>query len=150
MSEDADYRKTAELMYARMINAGQRAYAMQAEYGKWLINTLWLMHSGAIVGLLFKATAGNVPPPYLSSVWWFIFGIVFAFGAGFAAWWNFTFAAVQCEKWANFRMFTDREHWPSGPIDRKLMVTLWVSVGCGFASIICLIGGAASVWCTWR
>jgi hypothetical protein len=43
------------------------------------------MHGSAIAGLLFKSGAATAPP-YLLEVLWFVGGLVFALGAGAAAW----------------------------------------------------------------
>lgn len=145
-----DYAKHSEAVYKDLKEGERLAKASQVEYGKWLVNTLWLMHSGSIVGLLFRTPIGAGAPPYLGALWWFVAGIVFAFGAGFAAWWNFTFAANTYSTWADYRMLTSPEHWPKAAQPRALQVTMWIAIACGVASVACLLGGAGTVWATWK
>lgn len=102
MSLDPEiYNRQAEAAYQIGFELLKSARAAQIEYGRWLVNTLWLMHSGAIVGLVFKAHGGEHPPSYSGALFWFVAGIVSAFIAAFAAWWNFTFAAVLFHSWAD-------------------------------------------------
>jgi hypothetical protein len=145
-----DYKQQASLIYDRMIESLRFCATAQADYGKWLINTLWLMHSGAIVGLLFRSGGGR--PDYLGSLWWFVFGIAFAFAAGFAAWWNFTFAVQQYEKWANPGVLSDPANWPKLDLTMslKIRLSMWVAIGFGVLSLACLIGGATFVYCNWH
>jgi hypothetical protein len=102
-------------------------------------------------GLLFKSSGTNLPP-YLGSLWWFVFGIVFALGAGFAAWWNFTFACRAYEEMSDHRMLIDRQYWPKErPKDAgSVIATLWIANISGILSVCCLIAGAVAIWCAWR
>lgn len=142
------YKEHAKEIYERMVEASRFSAEKQADYGKWLVNTLWLMHSGAIAGLLFKASATS-PPPFLGALWWFVSGIALAFAAGFAAWWNFTFAYKQYERWADPSMLNDASKWPKDT-DPRITATMWVAVTCGVISVFCLLAGAAAVYCSWR
>jgi hypothetical protein len=63
----------------------------QVQYGRWIINTLWLMHSGAIAGLATKWDAHETLP-FKSSFVCFGLGILLAFAAAIFSWFNFTFA----------------------------------------------------------
>ena len=150
MNDNDPYRRSAEVVFHDLKEGQRVARTAQAEYGKWLINTLWLMHSGSIVGLLFKAHAGQSPPPYFSALWWFVAGIVLAFGAGFSAWWNFTFAAAQYEKWADHRMLNDQKYWPKETGSSRSSITLWIAVAFGVLSVGCLLGGAWAVSSSWH
>lgn len=148
---DADYRIQAERAFESLRDIQKIAVGAQVGYGRWLINSLWLMHSGAIVGLIFKSS-GSAPPPYLGAIWWFIAGIAFAFFAGFAAWLNFSMFWEKHAAWADVRMLTNPKHWPrpDPKYSFRIRFTLRTSVGCGVLSLACLIGGAAAVWYTWR
>jgi hypothetical protein len=146
---EALYREQAKLFYNQAVDRAKLSATIQADYGKWLVNTLWLMHSGAIVGLLFRATTTG-RPPYFSELWWFIFGVAFAFGAGFASWWNFTFAVNQYDQWASPAILTDRTKWPiTAAFKWKIRVTMWVAIVCGLLSMGCLILGALAVYRAW-
>lgn len=142
-----DYKKQAEVAYQSYFELMKSARSAQVEYGRWLINTLWLMHSGAIVGLL--AHAGQHPPTYSGALFWFVAGIVWAFVAAFAAWWNFTFAAVLFQSWADVRMLHNARHWPSKKPGTGMLVTMWIALGGGIASIGCLVAGSIAVWRSW-
>jgi hypothetical protein len=113
------------------------------DYGKWFISTLLLMHSGALAGLLFKASVGIQSPR--DSLWWFVAGIAFAFAAGFASWCNFSHK--QFDRWAHPRMSEGSLMWPKDP---RVTFTAWVAITFGLASAACLLGGAAAVYWTWR
>jgi hypothetical protein len=109
--EDENYRIVAEAAFKQLEDMRSKAFMMQADYGKWLVSSLFLMHGSAIAGLMFKS-GGAALPPYLFAVPWFVAGLVFALGAGFAAWWNFTFALEHYQIWSKPNMLIDREHWP--------------------------------------
>ncbi len=143
------YKKQAETAYQQNFELLKSARSAQIEYGRWLINTLWLMHSGAIVGLLFKAHSGEHPPAYASALFWFVVGIVAAFAAGFAAWWNFTFAAVLFQSWADVRMLNDPKYWPVQKSGKGMIVTMWIAILGGLASVGCLVVGSIAVWRSW-
>ena len=149
VDEDDKYKRAAELVYEHNTEMHEFCIERQAEYGKWLTSSLFIMHGAAISGLLFKAPHG-APPVYLFAVWWFVIGLVLALASGFSAWWNFTFLADQYNRWADHRMLTDRARWPEPVPSRAIDATLWIAVVTGVLSVGCLLGGAASVACSWR
>lgn len=62
MSSDPEvYKRQAEAAYQLSSELLKSARAAQIEYGRWLVNTLWLMPPGTLVGLPFKAHAGEHP-----------------------------------------------------------------------------------------
>jgi preprotein translocase subunit SecE len=63
---------------------------------------------------------------------------------------NFTFAARQYHQWADFRMLTDKTYWPQSTQNGAVEATLWIAVVTGILSVVCLLGGAVAVLCTWR
>lgn len=143
-----DYRIAAEAAYKQLAEMNAHVSRLQGEYGRWLINTLWLFHSGAIAGLLFKAgSSGPLPDP--TSLVWFVAGMVLAFGAGFAAWCNFTFVTCQLQRWANHQMLTDPACWPKGGPDWKIPFSMWVAIGFGVLSLFCLVGGTYGIFRSW-
>jgi len=143
------YKKQAETAYQLNFELLKSARSAQIEYGRWLINTLWLMHSGAIVGLLFKAHTGEHPPAYSAALFWFVVGIVAAFASAFAAWWNFTFAAVLFQSWADVRMLHDPKYWHVQKPGKGMFVTMWIAMIGGLASLGCLLVGSIAVWRSW-
>lgn len=143
MSDPGDTYRSAQI--ARFQQLFDHSFKLQAEYGRWLISSLLFLHSAAIAGLLFKTDAKSIP--YLTSLWWFIFGIVFALGAGLAAWWNFTFA---CHVYYQRVDQLLRNQPQASPIPTdKVTATLWLSSACGVLSVLCLLAGAGAVWCSW-
>jgi hypothetical protein len=82
---DEDYRTVATAKFQQMSDFRDKAFETQADYGKWLISSLFLMHGSAIAGLLFKSGVATAPPHLLEALW-FVGGLVFALGAGAAAW----------------------------------------------------------------
>jgi hypothetical protein len=91
---NSSYKETAKLAYESLLEMRRLSYAAQADYGKWLISSIFLMHGAAIGGLAFKAGATGAPT-YLSAVMWFVAGLVLALASGFATWCNFTLAAKE-------------------------------------------------------
>lgn len=149
LSEDS-YKEVAKLTYDGMLEMRRLSYSTQADYGKWLISSIFLMHGSAIAGLAFRASATGMPP-YLSAVLWFVFGMILALGAGFSAWWNFSAAADQYNTWAKPAMLFDQSSWPTEAAKaREIEATKWLSIGCGVLSVVALLGGAVHVLWTWK
>lgn len=148
-SEPETEKKHAEAAYQLHVELMKSARSAQIEYGRWLINTLWLMHSGAIVGLLFKAHAGDHPPPYSGALFWFVAGIVSAFAAAFAAWWNFTFAAALFQRWTNIGMPHDPQYQSAEMLGPRFQVTMWVAIVGGIMSLVFLVVGSVAIWLSW-
>jgi len=115
------------------------ARAAQIEYGRWIVNTLWLMHSGAIAGLLTKWDGRGAFPHRLSLVC-FALGIVFAFGTAAAAWLNFSVSED------HFKRLTDAgEKWRELSLDthsKWMRWTTYFAIASVASSIVCLIVGA--------
>lgn len=72
-------------------NSLKQTREFQTQHSKWLINTLYLLHSGAIVGLLSKTPFEKLPQLTIP-LWWFASGLSLAFLAGFATWTNYRYA----------------------------------------------------------
>jgi hypothetical protein len=83
--EDDHYGHAAEIVYVQNRQMHEYSLKMQADYGKWLVSSLLVLHGAAISGLLFKGSAGN-PPPFLHAITWFVIGVVLALATGFSAW----------------------------------------------------------------
>jgi len=146
---DADYRTVATAKFQQMSDFRDKAFETQADYGKWLISSLFLMHGSAIAGLLFKSGAATAPP-YLLEVLWFVGGLVFALGAGAAAWWNFTFAMMYYHAWAQPEMLIDKDYRPDLPSKTAIDLTMWLALVCASMSVACLVFGAAHVASVWH
>jgi len=137
---DEEYKRQAQLVYDHMKTMHEFSLKMQSEYGRWLISTLITLHTAAIAGLFYKTLDNH--PPYLSSIWWFVVGIILGLATGFLAWWNFSFAANSYHNAADHRMLNDPTYWPSTMTNQKAVtLTLWATQVCGVASALCLAGG---------
>jgi hypothetical protein len=124
--------------YENSLDFGRKA---QSEHSKWLINTLYLLHSGSIAGLLYRVPANELGK-FACSISWFIAGVAFAFLAGLGTWANY--------HWFN-RAYSDliqsirRNEWQPGKRPRSanlVALTQWVALAIGFVSFGCLILGA--------
>ncbi len=147
--DDDAYRRIAEAMMKKMMDARAQSFTAQIDYGKWLISSLLLIHGSAIGGLAFKAS-GPAPPPYLFAMIWFVAGIVLALGAGFAAWWNFSIGMQHYDKWANPNMLVNPTSWPAAPAFGGMEATRWASIACGLLSVACLVAGAVHILRVWQ
>jgi hypothetical protein len=122
--------------------SSKSARTAQVDYGRWIVNTLWLMHSGAIAGLLAKWN-GNGIPPQPSALKFFVAGIVLAFGTAAAAWLNFSIADVLFRKWTYAG-----DDWHSTDVttcSKWLQRTMYIAIAAVAGSIICLIAGAVCI-----
>lgn len=137
-----DYRESAKVVFEALSRHRNFARQMQGEYGKWLISSLLFLHTAAIGGVALKLTDLKQIVP---SLWWFVIGIVFALGAGFAAWWNFSLGEGATSDMADYRMLRDPKFWPvKNGKARLIHVTFWLSVASGILSVVYLVAGA---WC---
>jgi len=144
------YKEIAKITYDGLMEMRRLSYTAQADYGKWLISSIFLMHGSAIAGLAFRASATGVPP-YLSAILWFVVGMISALGAGFCAWLNFSAAASQYSNWAKPAMLFDQSSWPTETAKaREIETTKRLSILCGLLSVLTLLGGALHVLWTWK
>ncbi|WLB19361.1 hypothetical protein [Bradyrhizobium japonicum] len=144
------YKETAKLTYDGLLEMRRLSFGAQADYGKWLISSIFVMHGSAIAGLAFKATATGAPP-YLKAILWFVVGLVLALAAGFCAWCNFSLAAKQYDKWARPSMVVDRAAWPTElAYAAGIEWTMRLAVLCGMGSVGALVWGALRVLAEWK
>jgi hypothetical protein len=144
-TRDDNYKETAKFTYEAILEMRRLAFAAQADYGKWLISSIFLMHGSAIGGLAFKAAATGAPP-YLAAILWSVAGLVLALASGFCAWWNFSLGAAQYNLWARPSMLFDRASWPStAKHARSIELTKWLSIICGVGSVMVLVVGSIHV-----
>jgi len=144
------YKETAKLAYDGLLEMRRLSFAAQADYGKWLISSIFLMHGSAIAGLAFRATATGAPP-YLKAILWFVLGLVLALAAGFCAWCNFSLAAKQYDKWARPSMVVDRTAWPTElAYSSGIKWTMRLAILCGIGSVGTLVWGALRVLSEWK
>jgi hypothetical protein len=143
------YKETAKLTYENLLEMRRLAFTAQADHGKWLISSIFLMHGAAIGGLAFKAGTSGAPT-YLNAISWFVLGLTFALASGFSTWCNFSLAAEQYHEWAKPNMIVNRAYWPSDTArDFRIKLTKWLAIIFGFCSVFCLIAGAVHIWLIW-
>jgi hypothetical protein len=147
---DSSYKETAKLTYESLLEMRRLSFAAQADYGKWLISSIFLMHGAAIGGLAFKAGATGAPT-YLAAVMWFVGGLVLALASGFSTWCNFSFAAKQYAVWAKPAMLFDLKQWPTETNHgRGIKWTMGLAIFFGFCSVLALVAGSLHVWLVWK
>lgn len=146
---DANYREAAKLAYDNVLEMRKLAFTAQADYGKWLISSIFLMHGAAIGGLAFKGGAGA--PAYLLAVGWFVAGLVLALASGFSTWVNFNLAAKQYHLWAKPAMISDPAQWPTkSSHGTGVRLSMWLAIIFGFLSVATLVAGAVHVLLAWK
>ena len=140
------YRRGASSVYESLLQARFSADRMAAEYGKWIFQSLLLLHSGAIAGAFTYMS--SVPSQRLQmslAIPCFVAGIVVILLAGFAAWVNWSAIADAFRQQADPWMVEDRSRYPKGPPSRTRLInaSLWASIALGFISGLFLLFGAA-------
>jgi hypothetical protein len=144
-----NYKEVAKLTYESFLEMRRLSFAAQADYGKWLISSIFLIHGSAIGGLAFKAAATGAPP-YLAAILWFVAGLVLALASGFSAWWNFSLGADQYHIWAKPTMLIDRTQWPTtAQHARGITLTKWLAIIFGVSSVLVLVIGSVHVLRVW-
>jgi hypothetical protein len=145
-----NYKELAKLTYDSLLEMRRLSFGAQADYGKWLISSIFLMHGSAIGGLAFKAAAIGAPP-YLAAILWFVFGLVLALAAGFLAWLNFSLGADQYDSWAKPAMLFDRTQWPTSTQHSfGITLTMRLAIIAGVSSVLLLLIGAVHVLWVWK
>jgi hypothetical protein len=157
ISQDTWFR-SAQIVYPELKEWEKFARGLQTSYSKWLITTLYVVHAGAITGLIFKSP--YLPPAYLPAIWCFVAGLLLASIAGFAAWVNLCRIEELYGKWADYHMLIapGQDNWPKAP---RMYRTSWpkghslarwinrsqgAAVLAGLASGACIPLGAFFVW----
>ncbi|MEH2517659.1 hypothetical protein V1279_003232 [Bradyrhizobium sp. AZCC 1610] len=149
-ARDDNYKEVAKLTYDALLEMRRLSFGAQADYGKWLISSIFLMHGSAIGGLAFKAAATGAPP-YLAAMLWFVVGLVLALASGFSAWWNFSLGAAQYDMWARPLMLFDRAAWPSTARHAgAITFTKRLAITFGVGSVLVLVIGSIHVLLAWK
>jgi hypothetical protein len=113
----------------------------QAEHSKWLINTLYLLHSGAIAGIVSRVSTDKLPQ-FVGSLKWFVFGLALAFLAGLATWSNYEFFNFTYSELIKRIRYGQ---WIAGDLPKSARLVAWssyIALALGLASFFCLIIGA--------
>ena len=132
------------LIYEHEKKAEFHAMQLNAEYGKWLIASLLLLHGAA---LAFLAQNDRLAAEVLPHVfWWFVIGLLAALVCGFMVWINWTLHAV-VHGTATAHMIYDDAYWPKfeGKAYDWIAPTHWLAIGFGLVSAGCLLGAAITM-----
>ncbi len=140
MPTNSDTDTTLLSFYENGLELGRK---IQSEYSRWLINTLYLLHSGAIVGIISRAPIEKIPQ-YSNSLWWFVCGLALAFLTGLATWSNYElYVRAHLEVIKHIR----ERRWHPGQRVKAAMwthYTTFIALAVGLASFVCLLAGAWS------
>lgn len=118
----------------------------QADHSKWLINTLYLLHSGAIAGVVSRMPIEKIPL-FVNSVIWFVIGLALAFLAGLATWANYD---IYIRAYSEMIKRIRRDQWKPDElpkIAKFVSLSAWLALLLGLASFVCLAIGALSTLC---
>ena len=136
-----ELRQARQLEYDSFQSQLAHVRVMQGDYGKWIVASLLLVHGG-MVALL--AQNDQLAVSVLVNIfWWPVSGIILALLCGFAAWWNWTFAAMLYAIPQAGMVYLEQAQpqFPAG-LGRALNATTIVAVIAGIASVACVLVGA--------
>ncbi|WP_413709837.1 hypothetical protein [Rhizobium sp. Rhizsp82] len=141
--------EVAEVVYKDYKEMQRATFDVAAQWGRWLLASLLLVHGGALFGLFtFLSDLAGKPDAlaqYQWTVWWFVAGIILTLASGMAAWLNWSMHSENYDSWANKAMLWDPEQWVGeSRYIRALDVTNWAAIILGVLSALCIVGGAYS------
>jgi hypothetical protein len=139
--DDESYRLAAVELYRLNVERLKAVTAIQADYGKWLIATLSVIHTGALYAIATAHLASNVKGAYAP----FLVGQLLVLASGLSTWTNFSLVMSLMEDWTDPFMLTDDARWPKldGPFKFWIPATMVISIVAGVLSALCLLWGAA-------
>lgn len=147
-SNTESYRRSASGVFKNVLQARFAADRMAAAYGKWIFQSLLLLHSGSIAGtFIYLSGAPSHRLQVSAAIPFFFAGIIMILLAGFAAWAHWSAIADAFRQQADPWMIEDHSRHPKGPSPRTRLIkaSMWASVSFGFMSGLFLIFGAAVV-----
>ncbi len=138
-----------KLTYEDYQKSKRHAFQLNADYGRWLIASLLLVHGASIVFLTQNDRLSSAVLP--SVFWWHVTGLLLAFLCGFLVWANWSFHARIYEA-VNPGMIYDDAHWPKfdDGTNRWINRTHWSGVAAGIFSALCILGSALTAYCLMR
>lgn len=141
-------RQLAEILFHDLKEMQRATFTVQADYGRWLIGSLLLVHGGALFGLFsFLGDLADKPQAlaqYQWTIWWFVAGLLLTLSSGLATWLNWSLISESYNQMASYKMLWDpNSHW-TGEVSggRWIPVTYWASLALGICSALCIVGGA--------
>lgn len=139
MAEDKDdYRVGAAELYRLNVERLKIVQVIQADYGKWLIATLALIHTGALYAIATGELGKGIPGAYLPS----LAGVILTLISGLFTWANFTLGIRLYENWTNPAMLSNVAYWPvsKGPL------RFWIPATMAGALVTGIGAGACIIW----
>lgn len=144
-----DRKEVAELIYKDYKEMQRATFDVAAQWGRWLLASLLLIHGGALFGLFtFLSELADNPSAlsqYQATVWWFVAGIMLTLFAGMLTWMNWSMHSDDYDNLANAAMLWDPEEWIGKPAHTwGLNITYYAAIALGLLSAACIAGGAYS------
>lgn len=138
MDDDA-YRSLADALYKQRLAEFKLFLGIQAEYGKWLIATLSLLHGAA----LYALASGHLEQAPRAVSLAFLFGLILTMISGFATWINFSLNAGEAWRKANVMMLFDRSSIPPEDESKncQIALSLYAAVITGILSLLLFVVG---------
>jgi hypothetical protein len=140
--ESIEVRKLA---YEDFQKSKRHAFQLNADYGRWLIASLLLVHGAAVA---FLAQNDRLSKTVLPSVfWWHIAGLLLALLCGFLVWANWSLHARFYEA-VNPGMIYGDEHWPEFNKRTGFWIdcTHWIGIGAGILSGLCILASSLAAY----
>lgn len=134
-----------KLAYDEFQKSKHHALQLNADYGRWLIASLLLVHGAAVAFLAQNDRLASVVLP--SVFWWHVAGLLLAFLCGFLVWANWSFHAAIYQA-VNPSMVYDEENWPKfdDGINRWISWTHWTGIIAGVLSWVCILVAAIAAY----
>lgn len=134
-----------KLTYEDLQKSKRHAFQLNADYGRWLIGSLLLVHGAAVA---FLAQNERLAATVLPSVfWWHVAGLLLALLCGFLVWANWSFHAAIYESVSSSMIYDDKR-WPEfdGGTARWITVTHWSGIVAGVLSALCILSSAVAAY----
>lgn len=137
---DPNYHKIAEELYRLNGERLRSVSLVQADYGKWLIATLSVIHSAAIYAV---ATSPRLESSHTLIVP-FVVGLLLTLTSGLFTWTNFTILIALYQSWVEPAMLRDDAYWPTSSCFYKISVpaTMVLALITGIGAATCILWGA--------
>lgn len=138
-----DIIEIRRLIYEDLQKSKRHALQLNADYGRWLIASLLLVHGAVIV---FMAQSERLSEEVLPIIfWWNVSGLLLALLCGFFTWGNWSLHALLYED-VSPSMIYDIKNWPkfSNSVSRWISATHILGIIAGLLSAGCILGSAFS------
>lgn len=135
------------LQYEDFLASKRHAFQLNADYGRWLIASLLLVHGASIA---FLAQNERLATSVFSAVfWWHVAGLLLAFTCGLLVWVNWSLHAKNIEDAVNPGMIYNVDNWPKWDASTVSWInrTHFLAIGSGMVSAACIL---ASAFCAYQ